>query len=49
VTLGSAVDFSHFLATGDYGFCYDLNSDGRVSLSDAIIFTPPAANAAHCQ
>mgnify|MGYP000240449255 CR=1 FL=1 len=48
VTLADATSFTTPLATSTFGFCYDLNSDGGVTLSDAILFTPPAANAASC-
>ena len=48
VSLADAVDFTGPLATGTYGFCFDLNSDNQVGLSDAVIFTSPAANAAVC-
>ena len=48
VTLADATSFTTPLATSTYGFCFDLNSDGGVTLSDAILFTPPASNAATC-
>lgn len=46
--LSDAVQFTAPLATGTYGFCYDLNSDGAVGLTDAVLFTSPAASAASC-
>jgi hypothetical protein len=48
VTLADATNFTAPLSTSTYGFCFDLNSDGGVTLSDAILFTPPASNAASC-
>jgi len=48
VTLGDAVSYTHPLATATYGFCYDLNSDLAVGLTDAVIFTTPASRAATC-
>ena len=48
VTLASSVLFTHYLATADYGYCYDLNRDGGVTLTDGVILTWSAAIAAHC-
>jgi hypothetical protein len=48
VALADAVDFTGPLSSGSYGFCYDLNSDGAVGLTDAVIFTPAASSAITC-
>jgi len=48
VSLSDAVDFTGPLSTSTYSFCFDLNSDNQVGLTDAVIFTSPAANAATC-
>jgi len=48
VSLSDAVDFTGPLSTGTYGFCFDLNSDNQVGLTDAVIFTTPASDAATC-
>ncbi|MDZ4805172.1 MAG: hypothetical protein SGI90_09950 [Candidatus Eisenbacteria bacterium] len=48
VGLNDAVSFTTFLATSTYSFCYDINSDGAVGLTDAVLFTSPAASAANC-
>ena len=48
VTLADAVNFTVPLSSSIYGFCYDLNSDLAVGLTDAVLFTPPAASGATC-
>jgi hypothetical protein len=48
VSLSDAVDFTGPLSSGTYSYCFDLNSDNQVGLTDAVIFTAPAANAASC-
>lgn len=48
VSLADAVSFTGPLSSATYGFCYDLNSDLSVGLTDAVLFTPPAAGAASC-
>ncbi len=48
VSLADAVQFTGPLSTSTYGFCFDLNSDLSVGLTDAVLFTPPAASAATC-
>lgn len=48
VTLCSAVTYTQYLANGTYGFCFDLNSDLAVSLTDGVLLTPSAANADRC-
>jgi hypothetical protein len=48
VTLADAVDFTGFLATSSFSYCHDLNSDLAVGLTDAVLFTTPAAAAATC-
>ena len=46
--VSDAIQFTFPLATGTYGFCFDLNSDGTVGLSDATLVTAPLATAATC-
>lgn len=46
--LGDAIAFTAPLATATYGFCYDLNSDGQVGASDAVLLTAPVAGSATC-
>lgn len=48
VALADAVAFTGPLATATYSFCFDLNSDLSVGLTDATIVTPWIANAANC-
>jgi hypothetical protein len=48
VTLSDAVNFTGFLASSTYSYCHDLNSDLTVGLTDAVLFTAPAASAASC-
>ena len=48
VALNDAVQFTGPLASGTYSYCFDLNSDLVVGLTDAVIFTIPAASAATC-
>jgi len=48
VSVGDAVYFTPFIANGTYGFCADLDSNGTVSLSDAVLVTPPIAFGASC-
>jgi hypothetical protein len=48
VGLADVVAFTVPLSTSTYGFCYDLDSDGVVGLSDAIKLTGPASSGAHC-
>ncbi|TPW18039.1 MAG: hypothetical protein FD129_140 [bacterium] len=48
VSLADAVDFTGPLSTSTYSFCFDLNSDNQVGLTDAVIFTSPASSAASC-
>jgi hypothetical protein len=49
VSLADAVNFTSDLASSQYNFCHDLNSDGIVSLADAVIFTGSASLAISCQ
>lgn len=48
VGLSDAVSYTSFLATSTYSYCYDINSDGAVGLTDAVLFTAPASSAASC-
>lgn len=48
VALADAIQFTFPLATATYGYCYDLNSDGTVGASDAVLLTAPVAGAATC-
>lgn len=48
VSLADAVQFTFPLANANYGFCFDLNSDLSVGLTDAVIATPAFANALTC-
>lgn len=48
VSLSDAVQFTFPLATATYGYCFDLNSDLAVGLTDAVIATPAFANALTC-
>ncbi|MDZ4803993.1 MAG: hypothetical protein SGI90_03890 [Candidatus Eisenbacteria bacterium] len=48
VALNDAVQFTFPLSTATYGYCFDLNSDGTVGLSDATLLTAPVATAATC-
>lgn len=48
VGLSDAVSYTTFLASSTYSYCYDINSDGAVGLTDAVLFTGPASSAASC-
>jgi hypothetical protein len=48
VTLADAVNYTGLLATSTYSYCHDLNSDLSVGLTDAVLFTAPAASSASC-
>ncbi|TPW18038.1 MAG: hypothetical protein FD129_139 [bacterium] len=48
VGLSDAVSYTTFLATSSYSYCYDINSDGAVGLTDAVLFTTPASTGASC-
>ncbi|NNF06614.1 MAG: hypothetical protein HKN21_07625 [Candidatus Eisenbacteria bacterium] len=48
VALGDAVYHTPFIAGGLPNFCSDMDSDGAVTLADAVTLTAPISNGASC-